>query len=176
MSITLPNGLYSGEKTHCEMQPNFCLRWIKNKLMENRAALLSHSMDIRVHYHETDGQRRLHNSQYLNYFERGRVELLRSVGHSYRELEQTGLLLVVTRMEIDYHQPAEFDDLLLLTCGVTYSRGARCEHTYALERKTDEALIATGLSQIACVDSAGKVARLPRYMQLSQRGDRSRSV
>ncbi len=63
-------------------------------------------MEIRVRYHETDGQGRVHHAQYLNFFERGRVEMLRAAGHSYRELEASGLLLVVTKMEIQYFLPS----------------------------------------------------------------------
>ena len=48
-------------------------------------------VDIRVRYQETDGQRRLHHSNYLNYFEIGRVELLRENGISYKELEDQRL-------------------------------------------------------------------------------------
>jgi len=71
--------------------------------------LSEHEVPIRVHYHEVDGQGRVHNSQYLNYFERGRVEMLRASGFSYRELEQNGLMLVVRSMQVEFHWPAEFD-------------------------------------------------------------------
>ena len=46
-----------------------------------------HQIQLRVNYHETDGQRRVHHSNYLNYFERGRVEMLRELGVRYRDLE-----------------------------------------------------------------------------------------
>ena len=41
---------------------------------------LQHQIEIRVRYNETDGQGRVHHAQYLNFFERGRVELLRAMG------------------------------------------------------------------------------------------------
>ena len=56
--------------------------------------ITSHRLTIRVNYHETDGQRRVHHANYLNYFERGRVEMLRAAGTRYRELEESGLMLV----------------------------------------------------------------------------------
>lgn len=120
-------------------------------------------MEIRVRYHETDGQGRVHHAQYLNFFERGRVEMLRAAGHSYRELEASGLLLVVTKMEIQYFLPAEFDDLLIVTTKVIRSRGVRIHHEYEIRR--DQDLIVTGASEIACVDRQGQVTRLPEYLQ-----------
>ena len=93
-----------------------------------------HETTIRVHYHEVDGQGRVHNSNYLSYFERGRVEMLRASGISYKELESTGLMLVVRMMHVDFHAPAVFDDLLVLKTRLGYCHGARIEHHYRLVR------------------------------------------
>jgi acyl-CoA thioester hydrolase len=129
----------------------------------------SHTIDVRVRYHEIDGQGRVHNSQYLNYFERGRVEMLRSCGISYKELEATGLMLVVKTMHIEFHLPAEFDDDLRLTTTLRHCHGARIEHGYRLVRlesvSPSEVQIVTGHSVIACVDRTGRVRRLPPVLQ-----------
>ena len=61
-----------------------------------------HHLQIRVTYKETDGQRRVHHANYVNYFERGRVEMLRSIGIRYRDLEDQGRMLVVAEMNIQY--------------------------------------------------------------------------
>jgi acyl-CoA thioester hydrolase len=135
----------------------------------------NHRLAIRVRYHEIDGQGRVHNSQYLNYFERGRVEMLRSNGISYRELEQTGLMLVVKTMHVDFHVPAQFDDELELITTLTHCHGARIEHEYELMRlradseepsKVQHDIIVRGFSIIVCVDRDGKVRRLPKQLQL----------
>ncbi|MEM9588180.1 MAG: acyl-CoA thioesterase, partial [Planctomycetota bacterium] len=55
---------------------------------------LSGQIEVRVGYHQTDGQGRVHHANYLHFFEQGRVELLRKLGFSYRELERGGLMLV----------------------------------------------------------------------------------
>lgn len=132
---------------------------------------MQHSIDIRVQYNETDGQGRVHHAQYLNYLERGRVELLRSLGHSYRDFETTGLMLVVSELNIRYLGAACFDDVLKLTTRVVRTRGVRIEHEYELI-KVDEAnsninieTIVTAKTTIACIDRQGKVARLPSYLR-----------
>lgn len=129
-----------------------------------------HRLPIRVQYFETDGQGRVHNSQYLNYFERGRVEMLRSIGISYRKIEQTGLMLVVRSMQVDFRVPAQFDDELELVTTLRHSHGARVEHGYCLlkngESETLPTVCVTGRSVIACIDRDGKVRRLPKELQL----------
>ncbi len=130
---------------------------------------MEHSIDIRVQYSETDGQGRVHHANYLNYLERGRVELMRSLGYSYREFEATGLMLVVSTLEIQYLGGASFDDLLRLTTRVVRARGVRIDHVYDLVRITDNAasdeLIAKASTTVACIDRHGKVTRLPDYLR-----------
>ena len=125
-----------------------------------------HRFSIRVRYHEVDGQGRVHHAQYLNYFERGRVEMLRAAGFSYKELEESGLMLVVRKMQIEYLMPAEFDDELTLVTTVLKSRGARIEHDYQMIRPRDQQRIVAAQSEIACIDRSGTVRRLPDYLQL----------
>ena len=122
--------------------------------------LLTHEMSLRVNYHETDGQRRVHHANYLNFFERGRVEMLRQAGVSYRELENDGLMLVVIEMNIQYRAPAEFDDLLSLKTELTEIRKVRLRHRYRLHRGAD--LLVEADSVIACVDRDGNPRRFPK--------------
>jgi acyl-CoA thioester hydrolase len=121
--------------------------------------LSQHTIEIRVSYHETDGQGRVHHANYLNYFEQGRVELLRAAGASYKEFEANGRMLVVTEMNVRYRLPAEFDDCLTLTTQVISSRGARIRHQYQLMRGAD--LLVDADSTIACIDRQGRAVRLP---------------
>jgi len=131
---------------------------------------LQHQIEIRVRYNETDGQGRVHHAQYLNFFERGRVELLRSMGHSYKDLEASGLMLVVTEMNVRYRGASVFDDLLLLETQVDQAKGVRIQHSYRIVRQPENenelpSEIVLASSVIACVDREGKVRRLPDYLR-----------
>ena len=97
-------------------------------------ATMTHEIEIRVRYQETDGQGRVHHANYLTWFELGRVELLRAAGHSYRELEEAGSLLVVAEVSVQYFLPAFFDDLLRLRTTTVRAKGARIEHRYEVFR------------------------------------------
>ena len=127
--------------------------------------ITEHEIEIRVRYQETDAQGRVHHANYINYFEMGRVELLRAAGYSYRRLEEDGVLLVVAEIVCRYYLPASYDDLLRLRTTTVRAKGARIEHRYQLCRQQD--LLAEGQSIIACVDRGGRVQRLPEWLRMS---------
>src|SRR4029453_15064470 len=91
---------------------------------------MHHEIEIRVRYQETDGQGRVHHANYLKWFELGRVELLRASGHSYRELGEAAIYLVVAEPAVRFYLPASFDDLLTLRTTTVRAKGARIEHKY----------------------------------------------
>lgn len=122
-------------------------------------ALASHSIRFRVEYHETDGQRRAHHANYPIWFERGRIEMLRSADVPYKRLEDAGIFLVVTEMAMRYFNAADFDDELTLTTELIEIRKIRLRHRYRLHR--DDELLGEGESVIACVTHEGKPTKLP---------------
>ncbi len=63
-------------------------------------------MTIRVRYPEVDAMGYLHHSRYLQYFEMGRVEMLRACGYSYANLERDGVFFVVVKLEVRYRARA----------------------------------------------------------------------
>jgi acyl-CoA thioester hydrolase len=125
---------------------------------------LEHEIEIRVRYQETDAQGRVHHSNYANYFEMGRVEMLRASGRNYRDLESAGIMLVVVELSCKYFQGAKYDDLLRLKTTVTKARGVRITHLYELFH--EQTLIATGETIVAAVDPTGNVVRLPDWLRL----------
>src|ERR1700712_5303270 len=91
---------------------------------------LQHSIVIRVRYPEVDAMGYLHHSRYFQYFEMGRVELLRTLGHSYADLERRGVLFVVVKVDCRYKQPARYDEELTLVTRVTRQTHVRIDHAY----------------------------------------------
>ena len=72
-----------------------------------RMPMVSGETTIRVRYAETDRMGLLHHANYLVYFEQGRTELLRSHALAYKDFEDQGYLLVLTRAEIRYRSPGD---------------------------------------------------------------------
>ena len=124
----------------------------------------SHEIEIRVRYQETDGQRRVHHGNYLTYFEMGRTEMLRAQGYTYKAFEDAGLFMVVAEATCRYLAAAEYDDLLILRTYVGKISAASIRHTYELVR--GKRIIATGETLVVCVDSEGKIRKLPNWLLL----------
>ncbi|MCA9139575.1 MAG: acyl-CoA thioesterase [Planctomycetales bacterium] len=130
-------------------------------------SLLRYTHEFRVAYHQTDGQRRVHHSNYLNFFEDARVEMLRAGGVRYKDVEDSGRLLVVTEMNVQYFAAAEFDDWLRLEVVVTEIRKVRLRHHYDVLR--GETLIASADSTIACVGPDGRPKKLSsEFLELAK--------
>src|ERR1700745_4368653 len=128
-------------------------------MISGREAMKSNEIAIRVRYAETDRMGLLHHANYLVYFEQGRRELWRERGLSYKDLEDQGYLLVLTRVQVRYRSPARYDDLLTLRTTVVRTTLVKIEHRYELLR--DAVLLAEGETTLGCVDRAGKVQALP---------------
>jgi acyl-CoA thioester hydrolase len=125
--------------------------------------MLSGEITIRVRYAETDRMGLLHHANYLVYFEQARIELLRSMGMSYKDLEDQGFLLVLTRVEVRYRRPAQYDDLLTVRAIVERTTLVKIEHRY--EVLCNGQLLAEGSSTLACIDRQGRPQALPEILQ-----------
>jgi acyl-CoA thioester hydrolase len=129
---------------------------------QSPTSMYEHTINIRVRYPEVDGMGYLHHSRYLQYFEMGRVELLRSLGHSYADLEKAGVFFVVVKAEVKYKAPAKYDDELTLTTRLVKQTHVRYDHTYELKRGT--IVLAEGATTIACVDREGQLTQIPESL------------
>jgi acyl-CoA thioester hydrolase len=128
--------------------------------------MLSGEIQIRVRYAETDRMGLLHHANYLVYFEQARTELLRDQGRSYRDLEDAGFYLVISKLEVKYKLPAHYDDVLTVRTTVTRTSPIRLEHKY--EVMCEGKLIAEGFTTLACVDAAGKLQPMPDWLSESK--------
>ncbi len=116
-------------------------------------------LPIRVRYPESDPMGYLHHSKFFEYFEMGRIELLRQAGFSYRDLEEQGCFMAVVKIECRFKSPGRFDDELMLTTRIERMTRARIDHAYVLRRGNVE--LCEARSTIACVDGQGKLQPIP---------------
>ncbi len=109
---------------------------------------------VRVYYEDTDSGGVVYYANYLKFMERGRTELLRSLGFEQDQmLEEDGVIFAVRRVEVDYHAPARFNDALQV--GVKLTERGRASMTFLQEikRVDDEQILCSGEVRIACIDA-----------------------
>jgi len=121
------------------------------------------SVPIRVRYTDCDPGGFAHHSVYPVWFEIARTELLRQQGCSYRDIEETGLKIVVARMDLRYRRPARYDDELSVEVTCTAAAGAKIEHAYEVTR--DDELLCTGSTTLACLGADDRPIRVPEFLQ-----------
>ncbi len=81
--------------------------------------MYQHRTQVRVRYAETDKMGYLYYGNYAAYYEVGRVEAMRALGISYRDMEEEqGILMPVVHMQVRYLRPARYDDLLTLETSI----------------------------------------------------------
>ena len=123
----------------------------------------SGEISIRVRYAETDRMGLLHHANYLIYFEQARTELLRQLGLTYKDLEDQGFLLVLTKVEVRYKSPARYDDVLTIHTTVERTTAVRIDHRY--EVLCEGRLVAEATSTLACVSRDGRPQALPELLR-----------
>jgi acyl-CoA thioester hydrolase len=115
---------------------------------------------LRVRYAETDQMGVVYHSNFIIWFEVGRVEMFRQLGFTYREMEeQDGIHLAVADVRCRYKAPARYDDLVLIRTRLLNVRDSLVHFGYEVVRDQDSAVLAEGESVHLVVDSEFK--RIP---------------
>lgn len=109
-----------------------------------------HETSLRVRYGETDQMGYCYYGNYAQYFEVGRVEALRNLGMSYKQLEEQGVMLPVSEFSVKYKYPAKYDDALTIVTHISELRGARLAFDYIIMNENDQ-LIATAHTTLVFV-------------------------
>lgn len=102
-------------------------------------------VSLRVRYAETDQMGVVYYSNFLVWFEIGRVELLRQLGFDYKTMEiEDDCFIPVVEANCRYKSPARYDDVLTVSTYVTGVRGAVLKFRYRVVRVSDQMLLAEG--------------------------------
>lgn len=109
-----------------------------------------HETSLRVRYGETDQMGYCYYGNYAQYFEVGRVEALRHLGMSYKNLEDQGIMLPVSEFSVKYKYPAKYDDELTVSTNITELRGARLTFDYTIKNEGG-VLVATAQTTLVFV-------------------------
>ena len=122
---------------------------------------------LRVRYAETDQMGVVYHANYLVWFEVGRVELMRSLGLAYAELEREhGCMIAVVGVEARYREPARYDDEIAVHTSITAMRGPVLKMAYEVVRVHDGRLLCEGTTTHIVVDRGMSKRTLPeQYAQ-----------
>jgi len=121
-----------------------------------------HDVTIRVRYAETDQMGIVYHSNYLIWFEVGRVEIMRSLGFDYKQMEaEDDCYLVVAEVNCRYHHPARYDELVTVRTRILAAKNRMLKFGYELFRQADQKLLATGYTTHISCRRDGRVKHFP---------------
>jgi len=124
-----------------------------------------HRFEIRVRYGDTDQMGWAYYGNYLRWFEIGRAEMLRSLGRSYRSIEEDeGVLLPVLEARCKYLQGARYDDLVTIESGVLWVARATLRFGYRLLDPAGR-VMALGFTEHCCTDHKARPMRPPAALR-----------
>jgi len=122
-----------------------------------------------VRYGESDQMGYAHHSVAVMWFELGRVVWLRNHGMSYSDLEKQGVLLPVVEMRIKYHTPGRFEEQIVIQTRLIHLGKTRVtfeNRVLRVEKNgADRTLLVSGEVELACLDRAGRISRVPSAFQ-----------
>jgi acyl-CoA thioester hydrolase len=121
-----------------------------------------HEARLRVRYAETDQMGVVYHANHLIWFEVGRVELMREMGFSYREMERDeGRFIAVAEVKCRYRAPVFYDEEVVVRTRLKAVREKVVVFSYELVRADDRSLLAEGETTHIVTDAKMRVAALP---------------
>ncbi len=129
---------------------------------------------VRVRYAETDQMGVVYHSNHFIWFEVGRVELMRQMGFTYRDIERDeGRFIAVAEAKCQYRAPVFYDEEIVIRTWLKAVRDSVIVFSYELLRPTTNDLLAEGETLHIVTDSDMKLAKLPeKYLKAFRAGVR----
>jgi acyl-CoA thioester hydrolase len=136
---------------------------------------MTHSMPIRVYYEDTDAAGIVYYANYLKFAERGRTEMMRSLGFAHSRIaEETGILFTVRRCSADYRAAARLDDALSVDTRIIAIGGATLSLDQQI-RRDEETIVALDVL-VACIGHDGRPRRVPSALRAALTSPASSSL
>jgi len=125
---------------------------------------LSHAIQLRVRYGETDQMGTFYNARALDWFECGRSELMRHrMGMSYAQMEERGFFLPLVEAHMEFKGGARYDDLLEVTSVAAMMGRARLKFEVQIRLVATGKTVVTGSTVHAFTDARGRAVRPPEW-------------
>ena len=127
-------------------------------------AVKTNKTSIRVRYGETDQMGVVYHANYVNFFEIGRTEWLRSLGYTYKSLEASGVFLPVIGIEIDYKKSAKYDDELTVESSLIEKPNIIIQFSHKIFNQEGDLLV-TGTSKLVFLDKINnRPVKCPKFL------------
>jgi len=127
--------------------------------------MIKNTTIYRVIYGDTDKMGVVYYANYLRWFEIGRTELLRSLGITYKKLEDEGCFMPVSEVKCKYKSSCTYDDVLIIETALETPVKASFVFNYSILGEDKKKVFAEGYTRHACMNNDRKVIRPPEFLK-----------
>lgn len=133
-------------------------------MLKKHLQMIHTTHTLRVRYAETDPMKYVYYGNYATYFEMGRVELFRTLGMSYKSIEDLGIWLPVSEYKIKYLKPAFYDEELTIHTYVKKKPTVKIEFIYEIYNAKNEKITEASTVLFFLDAQNKKVVRCPDFL------------
>ncbi len=127
-------------------------RYIRDKT----TGIIWHRCELRTLYMDTDRSQVVYHSNYLRYFEYGRAALMRDAAYPYREIEESGFVYPIIKVDVDYYRPLYYDEVMHIHTRPSTLERVRLQFDYVITHADTGDIVCKGLTRHCATDGAGR--------------------
>jgi acyl-CoA thioester hydrolase len=126
------------------------------RYVEDRTnGIVWHRCETRTLYADTDRSQVVYHANYLRYFEFGRASLMRDAAYPYREVEESGYVYPIIKVDIDYFRPLRYDDAMWVHTRPSTLERVRLQFDYVITHQESGDIVCKGFTRHCAVNAAG---------------------
>ena len=109
----------------------------------------------RTLYADTDRSQVVYHANYLRYFEHGRASLMRDAAYTYKQIEESGYVYPIIKVDIDYYRPLYYDDAMVIYTRPSNLERVRLQFDYVITHKESGDIVCKGLTRHCAINASG---------------------
>ncbi len=134
---------------------------------DKTGGLVWHRCEMRPLYADTDRSQVVYHAHYLRYFEFGRASLMRDAAYPYKEVEESGFVYPIIKVDIDYYRPLYYDDLMYIYTRPADMERVRLQFDYVITHGDTGDIVCKGLTRHCATNEAGTPVEIdPKTVRL----------
>jgi acyl-CoA thioester hydrolase len=124
-------------------------------VQDRTSGLVWHRCETRTLYADTDRSQVVYHANYLRYFEFGRASLMRDAAYPYREVEESGFVYPIIKVDIDYYRPLYYDDAMWVHTRPAALERVRLQFDYVITHQESGDIVCKGFTRHCAINTAG---------------------
>ncbi|MFZ3044352.1 MAG: thioesterase family protein [Desulfatirhabdiaceae bacterium] len=128
----------------------------KRYVRDRSGGLIWHQCRYRTIYADTDQSRVVYHANYLRYFEVGRNTLMRDAAYPYKEIEESGFVYPIIRVELDYFSPLRYDDPMMIFTRLSDIERVKLQFDYIITHRDTGDIVCKGYTRHCATNGSGR--------------------